>query len=377
MMKYLVGLIVAILVATIFYNKVYVPKTTFKTIQPKIGELKVTVKGIGNVGAKNIYNITAQSGGKILKLLHDEGEWVKKGDLLIVMDGVDLDELLEVAQATLTKVKYDLLASKSELKNQNFQKELLNVTYNRYLKLKEQNFVSQAEYDKANTDLQSIKANISASLSHVNSAKAGIEIAKKNIKVIQAKIDTLKVYAPVDGYIISKEAEVSQDITFSSIVFQIVDSKTLWIKTKIDERISSSVRLEQDAIITLRSQANRVYKGKVKRVVSVSDAVTLEREIDVAFENIPQEFFINEQAEVKIAVKSYKRVVKIPVNVVLKKNDELGVWIVKDYHVKFQAVEIIAQNDDEIAISNVDKESYIIVPDKKKKELHDGMKIHL
>ena len=377
MIRYLIGLVIVALVATVFYNKVYVVKTTFKTIKPKIGELKVTVKGIGNVGAKNIYNITAQSGGKILELLSDEGEWVKKGDLLIVMDGVDLSEQLEVAQANLTKAEYDLVASKSELKNQDAQKELLQVTYNRYLKLKEQNFVSQAEYDKTNTDLQSIKANIGASLSHVNSAKSGIEIAKKSIEVIQAKVDRLKVYAPVDGYIISKEAEVAQDIAPSTTIFQLVDSKTLWVKTKIDERISSKVRLGQDATITLRSQANRVYKGEVKRVVSVSDAVTLEREIDVAFENTPQPFFINEQAEVKIALNSYKRMVKIPSSVVVQKNGKLGVWIVKNYHVEFKTIKITAQNDDEIAVSNIDKNSEIVVPNREKKELKDGMKIHL
>ena len=377
MMRYIIGLVLVAFIATIFYNKVYIPKTTFKTIKPKIGELKITVQGIGNVGAKNIYNITAQSGGKILELFGDEGEWVKKDDLLIVMDGVDLNEQLEVTQANLKKAEYDLIASISELKNQNTQKELLDVTYNRYLKLKEQNFVSQAEYDKANTDLQSIKANIGASLSHTNSAKAGIEIAKKNIKVIQAKIDRLKVYAPVDGYIISKEAEVAQDVIPSSIIFQIVDPKTLWVKTKIDERISSQIRLGQNAIITLRSQANRVYKGKVKRVVSVSDDVTLEREIDVAFENIPQPFFINEQAEVKIALKSYTSVVKIPANVVVRENGKLGVWLVRDNHVEFKAVQKIAQNDDEIAVSNIDKESKIVVPDREKKALKNGMKIHL
>lgn len=377
MMKYIIGLVVIALAATLFYNKVYIPKTTFQTLQPKVGELDVSIQGIGNVGAKNIYNITAQSGGKIVELLSDEGEWVKKGDLLIVMDGVDLLEQLEVAKATLTKVEYDLVALKSELKNQNAQKTLLQATYNRYLKLKEKNFASQAEYDKANADLLSMQANISSSLSHINSAKASIVIAQKNIKVVQAKIDRLKVYAPVDGYVISKEVEVAQDVLPSTIIFQIVDPKTLWVKTKIDERVSAQVRLGQNATITLRSQENKIYKGEVKRVVSMSDAVTLEREIDVAFQTLPQPFFINEQAEVTIALKSYKNVIKIPSKVVIQENGELGVWIVSNYHVEFKTIDIVAQNDDEIAVSNIDKKSQIVIPNKNKKTLKNGMKIHL
>jgi len=377
MIRYIIGLVVIALAATLFYNKVYIPKTTFQTLQPRVGELDVSIQGIGNVGAKNIYNITAQSGGKIVELLSDEGEWVTKGDLLIVMDGVDLLEQLEVAKATLTKVEYDLVALKSELKNQNAQKTLLQATYNRYLKLKEKNFASQAEYDKANADLLSMQANISSSLSHINSAKASIVIAQKNIKVVQAKIDRLKVYAPVDGYVISKEVEVAQDVLPSTIIFQIVDPKTLWVKTKIDERVSAQVRLGQNATITLRSQENKIYKGEVKRVVSMSDAVTLEREIDVAFQTLPQPFFINEQAEVTIALKSYKNVIKIPSKVVVQKNGALGVWIVSNYHVEFKTIDIVAQNDDEIAVSNIDKKSQIVIPNKNKKTLKNGMKIHL
>lgn len=377
MIKYIIGLVALILGVTLFYNKVYLPKTTFKTVKVKEGVLEESVRGIGNVGAKNIYNITAQSGGKILEILSDEGEWVKKGDLLIVMDGVDLAEQLEVAQANLTKAKYDLAGYESELTNLKAQEVLLQTTYKRYRKLKEQNFVSQAEYDKANTDLQSIKASISASVSHSNGAKANIVVAQKSIKVVQAKIDRLKVYAPVDGYVIAKEVEVAQDVTHSATLLQIVDAKTLWVKTKIDERVSAQIKLGQSATISLRSQPNKVYKGVVKRVVSVSDAVTLEREIDVAFTTLPQPFFINEQAEVNIAVKSYTDVVTIPSKVVVQEGGVLGVWVVKSSHVEFQKIDIIGQNDDAIAVSNIAKNTQIVIPNKNKKTLTNGMKIHL
>ncbi len=377
MIKYIIGLVALILGVTLFYTKVYLPKTTFKVVKAKEGVLEESVRGIGNVGAKNIYNITAQSGGKILEILSDEGEWVKKGDLLVVMDGVDLAEQLEVAQANLTKAKYDLLGYESELTNLKAQEVLLQTTYNRYRKLKEQNFVSQAEYDKANTDLQSIKASISASISHTNAAKANIVVAQKNIQVVQARVDRLKVYAPIDGYVIAKEVEVAQDVTPSTTLLQIVDPKTLWVKTKIDERVSAQIKLGQSATITLRSQPKKVYKGVVKRVVSVSDGVTLEREIDVAFITLPQPFFINEQAEVNIGVKRYVNVVKIPSNVVVQEGGILGVWIVENNQVTFQKIDIIGQNDDAIAVSNIAKHTQIVIPNKNKKTLKNGMKIHL
>jgi RND family efflux transporter MFP subunit len=366
---------VAIIVG-VFYIKVYIPKSTYETIEPTVGDLQVTVQGIGNVSALNIYSITAQTGGKILKLLVDDGDWVKKGDLLVVMDGVDLPQQLDVAKANLTKTSYDITASENELQNLKAQKELLQITYSRYAKLKEQGFASQSEYDKADAELKSVNANIAVAASRINSAKAALVVAEKNRDVIKTKIDRLKVLSPIDGYVISKSAEVAQNVLPSTPILTIVDPKTLWVETKIDERISSQIKIAQSATIILRSQPQKLYKGSVKRILSMSDAVTLEREVDVAFETLPTPFYINEQAQVHIVVQNLSGVVKIPTKVVVQKDGELGVWLVENGRAKFQVIEKIAQNDTEIAISNIDKASHIIVPNTKKKPLSDGAKVH-
>lgn len=375
--KYLIIVLIISILGVVFYLKVYIPKSTFTTIKPTVGELQVSVKGIGNVSALNIYSITAQTGGRILEILADDGVWVKKGELLVVMDGVDLPQQLELARANLRKSKFEELALQSELDNQKIQKELLQITYNRYSRLKEQGFASESEYDKANTELKSIDSSISATASRIDSAKASVVVASKSIDVLEVKIDRLKVYAPIDGYVISKEAEIAQNVLPSTSILKLVDPKTLWVQTKIDERISSQIELNQKATITLRSQPEKTYKGVVRRIVSMSDSVTLEREVDIAFESIPEPFYINEQAEVKVAVNNYSGIVKIPTTVTVQKNGKLGVWLVEENRAKFQEIQKIAQSDSEIGISNIDENTKIIVPDANKKPLSNGMKIHL
>ena len=375
--KLLLLLIIASIVGVLFYNKVYIPKTTYKTIQPTVGDLDVSVTGIGNVSAKNIYAITAQTGGKILAIHTDVGAWVKKGDLLLEMDGVDLKEQLDVSKASMEKAQYDIKAAKDELENLKAQKVLLEITYKRYKKLKEQKFASQSEYDKAKADLDSVDANINVSKSHIGSAKVAVKIALKNINVVKARIKRLKVYAPVDGYVVQKSAEVVQSVLSSTVVLEIVDVSTLWVETKLDERVSAGVRVGQNAKITLRSQENKTYVGVVKRIYATSDAVTLEREIDVAFVHPPKTFYINAQAEVSIALESYENVVKIPLNVIVQKDKKLGVWVVENFEAHFVSINKLAQNSDEVALNNFDKDSKIIVPDSKKKPLSNGMKIHL
>ncbi len=374
--KYLVISGIIAFFAMGFYFKIYIPKHKFKIIQPVKGNLQVRVKGIGNVDALKIYSITAQSGGKILEILTDKGKWVKKGELLIVMDGVDLPDQLEMAKASLVQFKYNVKALQSEFESQKAKKELLKLTYNRYYKLKTRGFINQSEYDKSRIDLQSIDASLDATLARINSAKSALVVASKNINALNEKIARLKIYSPVDGYVIERGAEQSRNVLATTPVLKIVDPETLWVEANIDERISAQIKPLQKAVITLRSQPDKVYKGIVKRVDPITDAITLERRINIGFKTIPEPFYINEQAMVLINVKQYKNVLKIPLNIVVYKNGKTGIWVLKNKHAHFFVLDELSRNDIEMAISNIDRNIRIIVPDMHKKPLSEGMVIY-
>ncbi len=373
--KYLIILAVIVVAGLIFYNRVYIPKTTYKTLLPKVGDLSVEVFGVGNVGAKDIYSINAQMGGKILSILSDEGEWVKKGDLLVSIDSVDLPQLLQEAKISIKKANSELEASQKELQSLKAQKNLAYITYKRYSKLKKESFASQAEYDKAKAELETITAQIEATKAHINSAVTEVSRAKKGVEALEVKLSRYKLYAPVDGYVISKSAQIAQSVAPSQTILKIVDPKTIWIRAYVDEKISGGVRVGQKALIQLRSQRDKKFSGVVKRIVAQSDIVTGEREVNVAFDNLPIPFYINEQAEVSITVKKLKDVVKVPSNTIIYQDGKAGVWVVSNQKAEFQNVEIIARSKDEIAISKLDKSKKIIIPQPDKKPLKDGMSI--
>jgi len=374
--KYLLTVVIIAALGLVVYVKVFVPKHTFSVVHPTSGQLNVTVQGIGNVNALNIYSITAQTGGKILQILTDEGRWVKKGDLLIVMDGVDLPRQLETAQADCKKAEYEVKALQGDLRNQETQRTLLQITFNRYKKLYKQRLVAQAEYDKALADLQGIEAAIKATKARIQSSRSGVTAASKQVDALQEKIDRLRIYSPTDGYVFTKEAEVAQYVQPSSTILKIVDPASLWVEVKLDERISAQVTLSQEARIILRSQPDRRYKGVVKRIDAMTDPVTLERTINVAFETLPKPFFINEQARVIIDVRRYDNVVKIPLTTVVQRNGKTGVWVVRNGRAHFLAVKTVAVNDSEMAIANGDSDTSILIPDNHKKSLREGMRIY-
>ncbi|WP_152183587.1 efflux RND transporter periplasmic adaptor subunit [Sulfurimonas indica] len=375
-MKYGIIFVALFIVGSVFYNKVYIPKSTYVKVRAQRGAMDVYVFGIGNVGAKNIYAVNALSAAKILEIKKDAGEWVKKGELLVVMDPVDLPQLLEEAKIAVKKASLELIAFKKELQSLIAQKNLVQLTYERYAKLKEQSFASQSEYDKAKADLDAIDAQIEATKARIDSAKAEVRRAKKSTEALAVKLSRYKITAPVDGYIIAREADVAESVVPTQAILKIVDPKTVWIKAYIDEKISGNIKVGQKAKITLRSRSNEKFSGYVSRIVPQSDAVTGEREVDVMFEKLPIPFYINEQAEVLIATKKLKNVLKIPLNVLVHKKSVTGVWVDKDGRASFKELQILAVSDNEVAVANIDNQVKIILPAQNKKPLFEGARVH-
>jgi len=373
--KYLLILLLLAVGGFAFYTKVYIPKTTYATLKAQKGDLDVEVYGIGNVGANHIYKITSQVGGKVLSIATDEGKWVKKGEVLVTIDTVDIPQLLDGAKIAVKKAKAELLASKEEKDRLLAQQSLAQVTYNRYYKLKQQAYISNAEFDKVKTDLESIKAQVASSQAHIEAAKMEISRAIKSVEALEEKLQRYQIYAPADGYVIARRVEVAQSVQPAQTILEIVDPSSVWVKTYIDEKISGRVNVGQKATIKLRS-SSEALGGTVARIVSQSDAVTQEREVDVAFDKLPIPFYINEQAEVSIAAQHYSDVVKVPAKALVYYNEKRGVWVNEGGKAHFVPVKIIARGAKEVAIAGIEAGEELLIASEKNKPLKEGSSVH-
>jgi len=374
MIKYLLFILLVVGAGMLFYKKVYIPKITYEKFIVKKGALDVEVYGIGNVGANHIYKMTSQVGGKILSILTDEGEWVKKGQLLVTIDTVDIPNLLEEAKIAVTKAESEFKASNIELKTLFSQKELALVTYRRYAKLYKQAFVSKAEFDKVKTDLDIVKAQIASSKAHINSSKIEVKRLKKGVEALKERLKRYQIYSPIDGYVIARHVEVAQTLLPSQTILEIVDPHSVWVKTYIDEKIIGTIKVGQPAHIKLRS-SSKEFSGKVARIVSQSDSVTQEREVDVVFDKLPIPFYINEQAEVTIASEHYDKVIKVPSKVLSYYNKKRGVWVVKEGKAHFVDLKIIAQGVHEVAVDGLKEGELILLESAHNKPLKEGASI--
>ncbi len=356
----------------LFYQKIYLPKTTYSYIVAKQGIMKKRVFGIGEVSAKNLYPLCFNNGGRVQKITKEEGEWVKKGELIASLDPVDLKERLQAAQAALKKADFTLQSVKKAFPSLKAKEHLALLTFKRYQALFKQGFAAQAEFDKAKASYQSAKAELESAKMQIKAALAQKEEAAANVASIQEHIKRLNLYAPFDGVVVSKNAQIGQTLLPQSSVITLVRPKELWVKIYIDERQAGTLHKGAKASVVLRSRSMQQFIGYIARIEPKSDPVTEERIIDIAFAKPLNSFSIGEQAQATITTGIVKAVI-VPSSVLTHG----GVWVYRDGKAYFQKIKVVAQNSKKVAIEGVDEGTKILIPNPKKKPLFEGARVHL
>ena len=141
----------------------------------------------------------------------------------------------------------------------------------------------------------------------------------------------------MDGVVIQRLAETGNTVVPGTPLLKLVDPKSLWVATRVDESVVGRVQPGQVASIRLRS--GEVWPGKVARIAKQSDAATRELDVHVAFDVVPQRFAIDQEAQVEIAV-GEDRGVLVPLTALTRdKAGRQGVLVVDGGRARFEPVE--------------------------------------
>ena len=378
-MKKFINYIIYVLIIAIacfgFYKKVYVPKHTFATTHASKGSMDIKVNGVGNVGAKNIYKIGSLYGGKILDFSIEEGDYVEQNSLIANIDSVDLQDKIDEQKALKLKLFNDIKSLKADKLSAKVNFDYQNDLFNRNRKLHKLHSISDLDYQKYLTAKDSAKLKIVSIDAHIGSLENQVTQVIAGISGLEKKLAHYIIKAPISGYVTKKIVVNYQIIMPNQTLIEIVKPKDVWVQTYIDTRISGKVKIGYSASMKLRS-SDKTYRGKVVNINPINNPITYEREIDIAFDNLPIPFYLEEQASVKIDVSTLKAIVKVPINALSIYKEQNGVWILKGDKVKFKPLKILAYEKKMVAVRGLGIDDLLVLPNPKKKSLRDGMKIY-
>lgn len=201
----------------------------------------------GNIEIRQV-DLSFQVSGRIEKLFKEEGDTVKQGELLAVLDDRDYVSNLEKASAEVEKT----LALKNDAESK----------FERNAPLVEDNTISKQDYDTL------------LNMKNKSAADYDAAVAQKNFA--QNQLDYTKVYAPEEGIIMIRVQEPGANVSKAQPVYTMAKTKPVWVRAYVNETDLGNIKYGQEVNVYTdttdpKTGKKRMYKGQVGYISPVAE----------------------------------------------------------------------------------------------------------
>lgn len=228
-------------------------------------------EAVGTVVPRTASTLSSKLMGTVQAINVREGDRVKSGDLLVVLDQRQVTAGLEQAQAGLAEALKAEASAESARKAAKAGATLAKSTYERYQKLIKENSASQQEFEEvesrhrqAQAALAQTESMLAAASSRVESARAAMESASVNKK-------DAKILSPYDGTITAKMVDVG-DLASPGTPFLTIEKEDAFCADLVlPESHIQAVKIDDEVKVSIPALGNAVLTGTVGRIVPAAD----------------------------------------------------------------------------------------------------------
>lgn len=159
----------------------------------------IEIQVIGNVEAYSTISVKAQVTGQITQVPFHEGEFVKKGDLLFVIDPRPLEATVNQTEAMLAQNKAALGQAQANLARDEASARYSSAQASRYAELLQNGIVSKDQAEQLRANAEASAQAVAADKAAIESAKAAIGSSTANVENARVQLGYTRITSPIDG----------------------------------------------------------------------------------------------------------------------------------------------------------------------------------
>lgn len=202
----------------------------------------------------------------VTEFLAEEGDTVKKGQVLARLNSASIDIQITQSKATLTRNDFALDQAKNAIQQTQIQTDLAAADLERTKKLRTSGIATQQSLDQ-------FQATFDLANAQLSNAKLGLEAAQADRATIEAQLAALmlsksrtEIKSPVDGYVSNRTVQIGGIASGSkSPMYQIVADGIVKLVAEIPESDLPRLQVGQKATITMNGY-NKPIQGEVKLI---------------------------------------------------------------------------------------------------------------
>lgn len=229
------------------------------TEEAAAGNLVVTVSASGTLQPTVSVDVGSEQSGTLAKVLVQENDVVKKGQLLAQLD---LDKLkdavvkskaaLTAAQAAVAQCQATVAEAKASLSRMRHVAELSGGKV------------------PSKTELETAEAALLRAVANEKSARAAVVQAEATLKTDETNLSKGTIRSPVDGVVLTRKVEPGQTVAATMttpVLFTLAEDLTkMELQIKVDEADVGTVKLGQPATFTVSAWPGRTFPATIERV---------------------------------------------------------------------------------------------------------------
>jgi membrane fusion protein, multidrug efflux system len=273
-------------------------------------------------------------GGKITQREVEVGQHVEAGTLLAQLDPQDYRLAADAARAQVAAARTN--------------RDLAAADYQRYLKLREQNFISGADLERRETTLKA--------------AQAQLEQAQAQLASQGNQAGYTKLVADVSGLVTAVEAEVGQVVSAGTPVVRIAADGPRDVVFSVPEDKVVNVRTGTE--VTVRQWANdETLAGRIREVAASADPVTRTYPVKVSLETAGPPLGATVTVLPLVLEHAGLPVIKIPTSALRQEGQGSAVWVLDQatMTVRSQPVQIATADGNDAVIASGLQPGMIVV----------------
>ncbi|MDO8366946.1 MAG: HlyD family efflux transporter periplasmic adaptor subunit [Saprospiraceae bacterium] len=289
--------------------------------QPMMERITESVYASGIIKSKNQYQVFSTVGGLIQKILVKEGDVVKKGDALFVIQSESSKLNAENAKLSADFADLNTRGDRlNELKSviETARSKMLNDSL---LLLRQRGLWAQQIGSKV--ELEQRELAYTSSANNYESAVLRYKDLQKQLKFAAAQSQKLlsisktiaqdfTIRSQTDGRVYSISKELGEIVNIQSPVAIIGDAEEFVAELQVDESDIARIRLEQRVLLTLDSYKGQVLEAAIAKIDPLMNERTRTFTVEANFTKIPPTLYPNLTTEANIVIQTKEKAMTIP-----------------------------------------------------------------
>ncbi|HVW20037.1 MAG TPA: efflux RND transporter periplasmic adaptor subunit [Opitutaceae bacterium] len=242
------------------WKRSHAPKgTPVTTERAVVRDITQVVTATGKIQPEVEVIISPEDFGEITALPFDDGDHVKKGDLIVKIKPDLYQAQVDQQTAAVTAARSASTRAKATL-------EKAVSDFNQYQDLHQRHLVSDADYVTYKTACDVAKADYASSLAAVNQAEGFLAQAKD-------ALSKTVIYSPITGTVTSRSCQVGQRVVATGSfagteIMRVADLSHMEVWVNVNEDDVPNVRVGNRVVISVDAYPDRKFEGTVKEIES-------------------------------------------------------------------------------------------------------------